>query len=106
MNTNFKPLGIAAAVAAVTAGYAGAVNAASVASETELGDLAIVPYYTTLEGYSTGVNIINTSAVTQVLKFRFRRAGDKPFRPVDDVGLQRRSVPQRYVHWFHRRRRR
>ena len=76
MNTNFKPLGIAAAVAAVTAGYAGAVNAASVASETELGDLALVPYYTTLEGYSTGVNIINTSAVTQVLKFRFRRAGD------------------------------
>ncbi|MEP5567940.1 MAG: hypothetical protein ABJN62_08905 [Halioglobus sp.] len=77
MNTNFKPLGMAAAVAAISAGYAGTVNAqASVASETELGDLAIVPYYTVLNGYSTGVNIINTSERTQVLKFRFRRAID------------------------------
>ena len=76
MNVNFKPLGIAAAVAAASAGYAGAVNAQSVAAETELGDLAIVPYYTVLDGFSTGVNIINTSAQTQVLKFRFRRAVD------------------------------
>ncbi|MEH6585328.1 MAG: hypothetical protein V7720_02160 [Halioglobus sp.] len=77
MNTNFKPLGLAAAVAAISAGYAGAVSAqAEVAAETELGDLAIVPYYTVMEGYSTGVNIINTSAKTQVLKFRFRRAVD------------------------------
>ena len=77
MNANFKPLGLAAAVAAASAGYAGAVNAqATVASETELGDLAIVPYYTVLDGYATGVNIINTSDKTQVLKFRFRRAVD------------------------------
>ena len=76
MNVNFKPLGIAAAVAAASAGYAGAINAQEVAAETELGDLAIVPYYTVLDGFSTGVNIINTSAQTQVLKFRFRRAVD------------------------------
>jgi len=77
MKTNFKPLGLVAAVAAASAGYAGVVNAAAtVASETELGDLAIVPYYTVMDGYSTGVNIINTSDDTQVLKFRFRRAVD------------------------------
>ena len=77
MKTNFKPLGLVAAVAAASAGYAGVVNAtASVAAETELGDLAIVPYYTVLDGYSTGVNIINSSDRTQVLKFRFRRAVD------------------------------
>ncbi|TDG15116.1 hypothetical protein E2F43_02445 [Seongchinamella unica] len=77
MNVNFKPLGLAAAVAAASAGYAGAVSAqATVASETELGDLAIVPYYTVMDGYATGVNIINTSDQTQVLKFRFRRAVD------------------------------
>ena len=77
MKTNFKPLGLVAAVAAASAGYAGVVNAAaSVAAETELGDLALVPYYTVMDGYSTGVNIINSSNKTQVLKFRFRRAVD------------------------------
>ena len=80
MKANFKPLGVAAAVAAVTAGYAGAVNAqattSSYASATELGDLAIVPYYTVMDGYATGVNIINTADRTQVIKFRFRRATD------------------------------
>ena len=77
MNANFKPLGIAAAVAVASASYAGVVNAqATVAAETELGDLAIVPYYTVNEGYATGVNVINTSAQTQALKIRFRRAED------------------------------
>ncbi|AQA18286.1 hypothetical protein BST95_08640 [Halioglobus japonicus] len=76
MNANFKPLGLAAAVATATAGYAGVANAQSYASATELGDLAIVPYYTVLEGYATGVNIINTANQTQVIKFRFRRATD------------------------------
>jgi hypothetical protein len=76
MNTNFKPLGLAAAVATATAGYAGVANAQSYAAASELGDLAIVPYYTTMEGYATGVNIVNTSSVTQVIKFRFRRATD------------------------------
>lgn len=78
MNVNFKPLGIAAAVAAASAGYAGMANAQSgaLAAETELGDLAIVPYYTVREGYATGVNVINTSNRTQALKIRFRRAED------------------------------
>jgi hypothetical protein len=77
MNANFKPLGLAAAVATATAGYAGYANAqASYASATELGDLAIVPYYTVMEGFATGVNIINTANETQVIKFRFRRATD------------------------------
>lgn len=78
MNTNFKPLGIAAAVAAASAGYAGVVNAQSgeLAAETQLGDLAIVPYYTVQEGYATGINVINTSARTQALKIRLRRAAD------------------------------
>jgi hypothetical protein len=73
---NFKPLGVAAAVAAVTAGYAGAINAQTLNAEEQLGDLAIVPYYTVMDGYATGVNIINTTDQTQVLKFRFRRAVD------------------------------
>lgn len=77
MNANFKPLGLAAAVATASAGYAGYANAqADYASATELGDLAIVPYYTVMDGYATGVNIINTANETQVIKFRFRRAPD------------------------------
>ncbi len=77
MKSSFKPLGIAAAVATATAGYAGVVNAqASLAGNTQLGDLALVPYYTTLSGFATGVNIINTSDRTQAIKFRFRRAPD------------------------------
>ena len=76
MKANFKPLGIAAAVAAASVGYAGAVNAQTVAAETELGDLALVPYYTVEAGYATGINITNTSATTQAVKIRFRRATD------------------------------
>lgn len=77
MNANFKPLGLAAAVATATAGYAGVVNAqATLAGNTQLGDLAIVPYYTVMEGYATGVNVINTSDQTQAVKIRFRRASD------------------------------
>ena len=78
MKTMFKPLGIAAAVAAASAGYAGIVNAqdATNASITGLGDLAIVPYYTTQAGFSTGISVINTSSMTQVIKLRLRRATD------------------------------
>lgn len=77
MKTMFKPLGLAAAVAAASAGYAGIVNAQAVLSDnTGLGDLAIVPYYTVQGGWSTGVSIINTSSDTQVVKIRLRRASD------------------------------
>jgi hypothetical protein len=76
MKTTFKPLGIAAAVAAATAGYAGIANAVELADNSGLGDLAIVPYFTTQAGFSTGISIINTSSYTQVVKMRLRRARD------------------------------
>ena len=77
MKTTFKPLGLVAAVAAASAGYAGIVNAQAVlADNSGLGDMAIVPYYTTQKGYSTGVSVINTSEATQVVKIRLRRAVD------------------------------
>ncbi|MFT7288566.1 MAG: hypothetical protein ACI87W_002688 [Halieaceae bacterium] len=71
MNNAFKPLGLAAAVAAASVG----VNAQTVNS-SEVGDLALVPYYTVNGDWVTGVHIVNTSAKTQVVKFRFRRASD------------------------------
>jgi hypothetical protein len=74
MKSTFKPLGIAAAVAAVTAGYANAQG--PVVSNNGFGDLALIPYYTVQEEYVTGVHIINSSAYTQVLKVRLRRASD------------------------------
>tara|TARA_R110001592_G_scaffold215025_2_gene468288 strand:+ start:57566 stop:59155 length:1590 start_codon:yes stop_codon:yes gene_type:complete len=77
MKNVFKPLALASAVAAVSAGYAGVVNAEAVlADNSGLGDLAIVPYYTVREGYSTGVSVVNTSNETQVIKIRLRRAVD------------------------------
>jgi hypothetical protein len=54
---------------------AGGAVAAEV-SKHEIGDLAIVPYYTVNNGFNTGVHIINTSDVTQVVKFRLRRGAD------------------------------
>ncbi|TXS91331.1 hypothetical protein FV139_16500 [Parahaliea maris] len=74
MKASFKPLGLAAAVAAATAGYTGAANATVAANQ--LGDLALVPYYTVQNGFVTGVHIINTSEATQVVKLRMRRASD------------------------------
>ena len=74
----FKPLGLAAAVAAASAGYVGnAVSAghADVASN-DLGDLALVPYYTVRGQWVTGIHIVNTSRTTQVVKFRLRRGTD------------------------------
>jgi hypothetical protein len=76
MKTTFKPLGLAAAVATASAGYAGLVNAVELAGNSGLGDMAIVPYYTVNTGYSTGVSVINTSDLTQVVKIRLRRAVD------------------------------
>lgn len=79
MNTKFKPLGLAAAVAAVTASYAGTVSAQTEdprVSAGRVGDLAIIPYYTVQEGWVTGVHVINTSTLTQVVKMRLRRGSD------------------------------
>ena len=82
MKATFKPLSLAIAVSAATVGYVGTVNAQAVvpapelAGNTGLGDLAIVPYYTVREGWTTGVSVINTSDATQVIKVRLRRATD------------------------------
>eukprot|EP00391_Amoebophrya_sp_Ameob2_P005137 CAMPEP_0178989030 /NCGR_PEP_ID=MMETSP0795-20121207/4131_1 /TAXON_ID=88552 /ORGANISM="Amoebophrya sp., Strain Ameob2" /LENGTH=171 /DNA_ID=CAMNT_0020680353 /DNA_START=147 /DNA_END=658 /DNA_ORIENTATION=+ len=75
MKQVFKPLGVAAAVAAASAGYVNVANAQTVANNA-LGDLALVPYYTVNGEWITGIHIVNTSAQTQVVKFRFRRAVD------------------------------
>lgn len=74
MRNNFKPLGIVAAVAAVTAGYAHAQQLQ--VSNNGFGDLALVPYYTVNDDYITGIHIINSSDMTQVVKVRMRRGAD------------------------------
>jgi hypothetical protein len=75
MKTNFKRLGIAAAAAALSTTYAG-YAAAQTRSAGNLGDLALVPYYTVQDNWATGVHIINSSPFTQVVKLRLRRGSD------------------------------
>ncbi len=72
-------MALAAAVAALSAGTTGVVNAQSVngiGAYPSLGDAAIVPYYTVRDNWVTGVHILNTSDRTQVIKFRLRGAKD------------------------------
>ena len=76
MKANFKQLGLVTAVAVASAGYAGIANAQAAIAGNHLGDLAIVPYYTVNGDLVTGVHIINTSDMTQVVKVRLRRASD------------------------------
>jgi hypothetical protein len=76
MKSNFKRLGLAAAVTAVAVGYAGVSNAQVSRSVGNLGDTAIIPYYTVTGNWVTGVHIINSSEATQVVKLRLRRASD------------------------------
>jgi hypothetical protein len=76
MKVSFKPLSLAIAVSAAAAGYAGTINAQTLAGNTGLGDLAIVPYYTVAGDWTTGISIINTSDLTQVIKMRLRRGTD------------------------------
>jgi hypothetical protein len=71
----FQKYGVAAAVAAVSAS-AMAASTGTERSDQNLGDAAIVPYYTTTGGKVTGVHIINTTDATQVVKFRMRRQKD------------------------------
>ena len=68
---NFKKYGVAAAVAAVSV-----ASTAQTVSTSDRGDAAIVPYYTAVGGRITGVHIVNTTAATQAVKFRMRRAVD------------------------------
>jgi hypothetical protein len=67
----FQKYGVAAAVASVATGVV-----ATEVSKTESGDLAIIPYYTVLDGKNTGMHIINTTDATQVVKVRLRRGAD------------------------------
>lgn len=83
MKSALKPLGIAVAAATAAFGYGVVAQAQTAATPTtpevannQLGDLAIVPYYTVRNGFITGVHIVNTSAATQVVKIRLRRASD------------------------------
>ncbi len=76
MKANFKRLGLAAAVSAAAAGYTGAVNAQASIDSGNLGDAAIVPYYTVEGSWVTGLHITNVSDRTQVVKLRLRRASD------------------------------
>jgi len=70
----FQKVGLAAAVATVAAGTVAQPDSA--VSRTETGDLAIIPYYTVLDGTNTGMHIINTTNNTQVVKVRLRRGTD------------------------------
>jgi len=70
----FQKVGLAAAVATVAAGTV--AQPESAVSRTETGDLAIIPYYTVLDGTNTGMHIINTTDQTQVVKVRLRRGTD------------------------------
>jgi hypothetical protein len=76
MNTKFKPIGLVAAVAAATAGYANIANAQQLAGNSDLGNLALIPYYTVRDGNVTGVHITNTGELTEVVKVRLRRGTD------------------------------
>lgn len=67
----FQKIGVAAAVATVAAGAV-----AQNVSRSETGDLAIIPYYTVMDGVNTGMHIINTTSSTQVVKVRLRRGTD------------------------------
>ena len=70
-----RSLGLAAALVVAT-GLSAAAGAQPMAVADERGDLALVPYYTVRGQWVTGIHIVNTSDMTQVVKFRLRRATD------------------------------
>ena len=70
-----RSLGLAAALVAATV-LAPVASAQPTLAPAERGDLALAPYYTVLDEWDTGLHIVNTSARTQVVKLRFRRATD------------------------------
>jgi hypothetical protein len=97
--SNFKRVGLTFAVASATAtlvsplyavnndNWFGATTDANAVAQdpgaeatrspyNNAGDAAIVPYYTTVGNFVTGVHILNTTAATQAVKFRLRRASD------------------------------
>ena len=77
MKQSFKPLALAAAVSAISAGAVNAQSVSVAGTYPSLGDFAMVPYYTVQGDWVTGIHITNTSSVfTQVVKFRMRGAED------------------------------
>ncbi len=76
-NRKYKNKLISTAVAAACVGGLGVQGTAhALVDSTELGQLALVPYYTVRGNFVTGVHIINTGNATQAVKFRMRRAED------------------------------
>jgi hypothetical protein len=71
----FKKILLASAIVASASANAGDYRM-PVMSENGFGDLALVPYYTVRDGYVSGVHVINSSDLTQVVKFRLRRGSD------------------------------
>jgi len=71
-----KPLGLAVAATLAMGGMAAFTNANAATNANALGDLAIVPYYTVKNNFITGVQVINTTNATQVVKMRLRRDND------------------------------
>lgn len=71
-----KPMGLAVAATLAMGGMTAYTNAVAATNANATGDLAIVPYYTTKNNMITGVQIVNTSDSTQVVKFRLRRDTD------------------------------
>jgi hypothetical protein len=91
MKANFRRFGLAVAVATASASLAGLTYAQgepepepepepgfgpTAISDNGLGDLAVIPYYTVKNGFTTGFVVTNTSDRTQVVKVRLRRAAD------------------------------
>jgi len=71
-----KPLGLAVAATLAMGGMAAFTSANAATNANALGDLAIVPYYTVKNNFITGVQVINTTNATQVVKMRLRRDND------------------------------
>ena len=73
MKTTLNFFALAAVVAVPTVGTAQAQDAAPYPT---IGDAAFIPYYTVNGDWVTGVHIVNTSKLTQVVKLRLRSAED------------------------------
>ena len=98
----FQKVGLAAAVATVAAGTVAQPDSA--VSRTETGDLAIIPYYTVLDGTNTGMHVINTTDSTQVVKVRLRRGTDS--KDALDFNLVMSPRDEWTEHWPRWRKRR
>lgn len=76
MSTNKLSVAISAAVMVGSLAMTTSSFAAAPTDNTNVGDLALVPYYTANENFITGLHITNTSGNTQVVKVRLREGKD------------------------------